>query len=95
MDKGLKVGIISGVISSLLVLIFIQPILSIMWKAIVAVGGFVHQGYVDRIYRNAAVTGPSPYEELTLRVLVTVPLLLLLFWSVRMVESDPISSYYP
>jgi Na+/proline symporter len=57
MDKSaLKVGIIGGIISSLIVVIFIQPILSFIWRAFVAVAGSIHQGYVDRIYRQAALS---------------------------------------
>jgi hypothetical protein len=39
---------------SLLVTIFIQPILRFTWSAVLAVGGFLHKGYVDRIYVSAA-----------------------------------------
>lgn len=93
--KGLNIGIISGVISSLIVLIFIQPILSLVWKAIMAIGGSVHHGYVDRIYRNAAVIGPDPHGILTLFVLLVVPLLVLLFWSQRVMEFEQYSVYFP
>lgn len=54
-NKALKIGIISGIISSLLVIIFINPILSFVWRVTVAVAGSVHQGYVDRLYRDAAM----------------------------------------
>jgi hypothetical protein len=52
---GMKVGIISGIISSVIVAIFIQPILSFIWDAVIGIAGAVQQGYVDRIYRNAAL----------------------------------------
>jgi len=93
-SKGLKERITSGLIVWLLVTIFIQPILSFTWKAVVAVGGFVHQGYVDRIYRNAAaMIDSNPYGELTLFILVLFALIATLFWTQRSLESDPISVY--
>src|SRR5437773_1315844 len=55
-NKALKIGIISGIISSLIVTIFIHPILSFVWNAFIAVAGTIHQGYVDKIYRNAALS---------------------------------------
>jgi hypothetical protein len=54
-NRAMKIGIISGIVSSLIMIIFIQPILSFIWNAIVGVGGTIQQGYVDRIYRNAAL----------------------------------------
>ena len=90
--KGLKERITSGLIVWVLVTIFIQPILSITWRTVVAVGGFVHQGYVDRIYRDAAVIGTNPYGRLTIGILVVAPVLLVFFWLVRDLESDLISS---
>ena len=86
-SKGLKERITSGLIVWLLVTIFIQPILSITWKAIVWVGGFVHQGYVDRIYIRAAID-TNPYGETTLVILVLTVLLISLHWTVNSLESD-------
>jgi hypothetical protein len=70
-NKGLKERILSGLIVWLLVTIFIQPILSFTWKAVVAVGGFVHQGYVDRIYRSAALGEHDAVGVLTFWLLAT------------------------
>lgn len=67
MDRELKVGIVGSVIGGL-ALLFIQPILNFLWRLILAVGGTLHQGYVDRIYRNAARAsgaGGNPYSEAT------------------------------
>ncbi len=55
-NKALKIGIISGIISSLIVIIFINPILSFVWNVFIAFAGRIHQGYVDKIYRNAALS---------------------------------------
>ncbi len=70
-SKGLKERITSGLIVWLLVTIFIQPILSFTWKAILVVGGFVHQGYVDRIYRGAALGEHNAVGLLTFLLLTT------------------------
>jgi hypothetical protein len=64
-NKSLKIGIISSIISSIIVIIFINPILSFVWNAIVVLGGTVHQGYVDRIYRNAALTDRNVIGQMT------------------------------
>jgi hypothetical protein len=64
-SKALKIGVISGIISSLVVIIFINPILSFVWKVTVAVAGSFHQGYIDRIYKNAAITDPNEIGWMT------------------------------
>jgi hypothetical protein len=69
-SKGLKIGIIGGLISSVMVLIFIQPILSLLWRLILTVGGSIHEGYVDRIYRSAAMVDFNLSGQLTLIVLM-------------------------
>ncbi len=94
-NKGLKIGIISGIVSSLIVIIFIQPILSLLWQAIVTVGGSVHQGYVDRIYRNASVLGPDTYGRLTLFVLILLVLFAGMAWTVHQMKSHVISDNPP
>lgn len=55
MNKELKLGIIGGVLASVIVIIFIQPILSFVWRGMISVGGILHHGFVDRIYKNAAL----------------------------------------
>lgn len=70
MDRQWKIGIGAGVIANLLVIIFFQPILNILWRLILSEGEAFHQGwYVDRIYRHAARAGGNPYGELTFLVL--------------------------
>lgn len=68
-SKGLRERITSGLIVWALVTIFIQPILSFTWKVILVVGGFVHQGYVDRIYRGAALDEHNAVGLLTFLLL--------------------------
>ena len=89
MDRQWKIGITTGLISSLLVLIFIQPILNFLWHLILNVGGTLHQGFVDRIYRHAARTGGNPYGEHTLFVLLMVIWMVGVFWARARVKADP------
>ncbi len=55
MSREMKIGIIGGVISSVLVIIFIQPILSWLWGVLITFGEWAHAGYIDEIYRRAAI----------------------------------------
>jgi hypothetical protein len=55
MSREVKIGIVTGIISSILVIIFIQPILSFIWVLVLSFGEYVHAGYVDSIYREAAL----------------------------------------
>lgn len=95
MDKQLKVGIVGGLISSLLVLIFIQPILNFLWRLILNAGGILHQGYVDRIYKDAARAGGNPYGESTLLALGLVFGFVGLFWILDRMRASPASGSFP
>ncbi|WP_439841174.1 hypothetical protein [Aeromonas veronii] len=82
LSRELKLGIIGGVISSILVIVFIQPIFSFVWEAIISFGESVQAGYVDRIYKNAAIGERNLSGNLLLLVLVIIllsyPLFILL-----------------
>jgi len=82
LSRELKLGIIGGVISSILVIVFIQPILSFVWEAIISFGESVQAGYVDRIYKNAAIGERNLSGNLLLLVLAIIllsyPLFILL-----------------
>jgi hypothetical protein len=82
--KGLKERITGGLIVWALVTIFIQPILSFTWKVTVIVGGVIHKGYLDGIYRSAArgdFNNNFAYVILSLLLLGT--LLIVMFFSIR------------
>ena len=70
LSRELKIGIIGGVVSSILVIIFIQPILSLVWSAVLSFGEAVQAGYVDRIYRNAALGERNLVGYLSLLTLI-------------------------
>jgi hypothetical protein len=90
-SKGLKERITGGLIVWLLVTIFIQPILSFAWKAIVVVGGVVHQGYVDRIYSHAALGDRDDYGFLILMALFLTLPFFGLFFSFRELPTEEAS----
>ena len=54
-DPQIRRGVIASIIASLIVLIFVQPLLRIIWAALLKVGLEFVQAYVDSIYRNAAL----------------------------------------
>ncbi len=87
--KGLTERVTSGLIVWLLVTIFIQPILGFTWKAIVVVGGLVHQGYVDRIYRDAAFADPEPYARFTLLAVLMMFVLAAGLWAISELKHYP------
>jgi hypothetical protein len=76
-NKALRLGIISGIISSLIVVIFIHPILSLLWNVFITVAGSIHQGYVDRIYRNAALSERNLFSLVTILGLLLVAFLII------------------
>ncbi|SRR5713101_112445 len=89
-NKALKIGIVSGIVSSLVVILFIHPILSFIWNAVLTIGGAVHQGYIGRIYINAAVADRNLLGQLTFLVLLFMfPLFGILFLLMRTVVSPP------
>lgn len=84
LSRELKIGIIGGVGSSILVIIFIQPILSLVWSAVLSVGEAVQAGYVDRIYRNAALGERNLVGHLSLLTLT----MLLVFIPVAFLSAE-------
>jgi hypothetical protein len=84
LSKELKIGIIGGLITWLLVTIFFEPVSRFLWRAFMTIAGSLHQGYVDGIYRNAAVGERNLVGELTFSILVVFVLASILFyWSER------------
>lgn len=83
LSRELKIGILGGIISSVFVIIFIQPILNIVWSAVLSFGEYIQAGYVDKIYRNAAVGDRNMVGQMTLLLVVV----LMLFVSVGFLTS--------
>ena len=53
-DPQIRRGILASIIASLIVIIFVQPLLRIIWSVLLKVGLSFFQSYVDSIYLNAA-----------------------------------------
>jgi hypothetical protein len=69
-NNAMKIGIVSGIISSLIVILFIQPIMSFTWDTVVGMSGAIQQEYVDRIYRNAALADRNLIGHMAFIVLI-------------------------
>lgn len=84
-SRELKIGIVAGVISSALMLIFIEPILGFVWHAIIAFGEAIHANYIDRIYLHAAIEVDSQFISILTLLLVLITLMtnILLSFPVR------------
>lgn len=54
-DKEIRKGIISSIIASLIFLIFFQPILGFIWNILTKISIITYTGYIDNIYKNAAL----------------------------------------
>ena len=76
MSKSIKIQIITSIIGSVVVIVFIQPLMNFIWKTVLTVGGAVHEGFVDRLYRAAAISDPSRF---TIVVGLAIILFILIF----------------
>lgn len=54
-DESIRKGIISSVIASLVVIIFIDPLLNFIWGGIANGGSQIQEYYVNLVYKNAAL----------------------------------------
>ena len=54
-NRGLRVTIVAGVITSVIVILFVEPLLKLAWAGILLLGPRFYQGYVDSIYKDAAL----------------------------------------
>jgi len=74
-SRDLKIGIVGGVVSGLMLTLFIQPILKFVWYTVMAVGGHLHKGYVDGIYRAAGANDVNimGYALASLLILFVLP----------------------
>lgn len=59
MDKAIKVGIISGIIASMVFVYFLDPILRIFGNFIVYSSNWVYAGLLDSLYQKAALGSPK------------------------------------
>lgn len=54
-DKSIRKGVLASVIASVIVIIFINPLLDLIWKMISDGGNWIYKSYVDSIYQNASL----------------------------------------
>lgn len=54
-DPAVRAGVIAGIIAATLVIVFIQPLLDILWSILVWFGKTVYEGYLNSIYRRASL----------------------------------------
>jgi len=59
MQSGTKVGIVTGVVSSLLVIYLIEPVLKLLGAAVYYSIGWVSAGFWDSLYVKAALGVPK------------------------------------
>lgn len=72
LSRELKIGIIGGVVSSILVIIFIQPLLNYVWTAVLSFGEHIQASYVDKIFRSAAIGDRGRVSQLTFLMVILV-----------------------
>jgi hypothetical protein len=74
--KAIKLGVLASAIFTAL-LFFAQRIAGLIWSLVLTVGGHLHQGYVDRIYRNAAFD--DRYFQGNIMIFLLLVLILMIF----------------
>lgn len=69
-DEKIRAGIIASVIASLFVILFVKPILDGVWVIIVAISSQIYSGYVDDVYKSAALGPRNNLDFIILFILV-------------------------
>jgi signal transduction histidine kinase len=91
MDKNDKRAIKLGLLANAVffVLVFLVPrIVGLVWNLVLTVGGFVHKGYVDSIYRNAALDERNLIgQHMALFVLILAPVYLSMYLRRKRIEA--------
>ncbi len=64
-------SIYASIIASILVIIFIEPIIKFLWNIILKYSGTIYSGYLDSIYENAAL-GYKNYLEFIFFIFVSI-----------------------
>jgi hypothetical protein len=77
-DPNMRIGVITSVIASIIVIIFVQPLLSAAWTVVVAAANIISSSILDVVYEDAA-------KELPEMVPLMVLFFLLIFFAVSFV----------
>lgn len=78
-SKELKINVLAGVVSSILILYFIEPILSFFARAFIKISNSIASSFVDRLYQESTV-GSTDSELLGL-ILFSLILMILIIHS--------------
>jgi len=54
-DPVIRKGIIASIVATLIVMVLIHPLLRLCWEGVLGFGTYCHRGFVDSIYRSAAL----------------------------------------
>ena len=84
-DPNMRVGVIASVIASIIVIIFIQPLLNVVWVGIIALTGAISTSTLNMIYHEAALENS---EEAPLMILM---FMLLFFAGSFLFRSRPLA----
>lgn len=71
-DQVFRKSIIASIIASLIFVIFLNPILSLIWDGVLLLGGNLYNGLIDRTYSNAALGQRNWYSLILLVSLGTL-----------------------
>ena len=71
-DPQIRRGVIAGIIASVIVLIFVKPLIRLFWAALLNVGLNFIQTYVDSIYRHAALGQRNDVDLIILFVIFAI-----------------------
>ena len=83
-DPTLRKSIIASIIASVLVIIFVKPIMNLIWGFMSWIGVNVYEGYIDTIYSNAAL-GQRDWVSVTIFSFIVALLLGVITGAVTMV----------
>ena len=78
-DTTMRKSILASIIASILVIIFIQPILGLAYTFIIFIGEYVYTGFSNQIYHNAALgERPTTVFMMFVAMLVSINLFFVL-----------------
>ncbi|HTB92135.1 MAG TPA: hypothetical protein VK728_04845 [Candidatus Sulfotelmatobacter sp.] len=77
--RTIKLGLIANAVFFVLIF-FVQRLASLAWNLVLKLGGHLHQGYVDSIYRSAGAGEQNLVGHMTLLFLLSAPLYLIFYF---------------
>jgi hypothetical protein len=71
-DKTFQLSIAASVTASLIVIVFIQPILTVLWGGLVWIATATWEGFLNSVYQNAAI-GRRNYVDVFILAIIMIP----------------------